>query len=191
MLRLLLLLSLMLCGCTANREMHQITTRIDHVSAFPIGTAFTIARQSYPSHKHQRIQSMTRLDITEEIIEVLDSNQFVHRPDADLVISFYRDFYDPAHDGTVTNQVTALLEDGKLIYQYQLRPDMTANPRDGALVIDVVRRSNGKLLRQIISPYYFGKLQQAMRDNPFEANQPYRRGVIAFEYVLGMRSRDQ
>ena len=154
-----------LSACHRDPQNPDTLVRLDYAPPFEPGTAFAIARQSYPDCTHQRISTIDRVKIDKQIQSALKKHAFTYDLNANLLISYYREYLaleDAAPDHV---QVDVLAPHTRLHYQYEtsgIDPRL-CNARDGALVIDIVDIKKGSLLRQLVVPYYFGALQEAMR----------------------------
>ncbi len=186
----LFLVMFLCCGCGPKRAEDTTFVRYDHEDVFAPGTAFAIARQSYPNHRSERIPTIERKEIIKIIDRVLRERGFAKDQHAKYVISFHREYFDFEKDGDVVKKVKVLLDEGETHYMYELNAQSRSNDRDGALVIDVINKETNTLERQVVSLYYFGKLQAAYRESPDDEKEKYRRGIVALEHMLGLDVTD-
>lgn len=160
-----ILLLLVLTACHRDPQSPQPVLRQDYTSEFAAGTRFAIAKQSYPSHRNKRIVTQERVLIEKQIKAFLKKYDFIYDPDAGLVISFYREYYNPETEGPLDVHVKMLMKSGTLQYALRLDGIEVYNDRDGALILDIVQLSDARLLRQVAIPYYFGLLQKSLRES--------------------------
>lgn len=179
----------MLTGCHRDPQNPETLIRLDFAEPFPAGTAFAIARQSYPNSTYKRIRTINRLLIEKQIRSALQQHNFIHDPDAKLLINFYRDFWSPKQSTQQHVTVDVLTPHTRLKYHYDrsgIDPKL-ANPRDGALVIDIIDIEKRALLRQLVVPYYFGVLQQALRASADREDKDYIPPINLIGSQLGLK----
>ena len=181
---LLLGFILLLQSCGAARD-SETRIRLNFIDAFPTGATFAFAEQAYPSQRSERIPNSQRNGVIKQIKYFFTQHDILIDDDARYVINFYREYYTD-DEGVLDVEVAAQMKQGRLQYAYQIQPGCLSNNRDGALVIDVFDRETQTLLRQVVSQYYFGEIQIALRQSPDGNKRKYGRGIKALSHLFGV-----
>ena len=161
----MLFLTTVLAACHRDPQNPETIIRQDFTEDFAEGTRFAIARQSYPSSPHERIITIDREKINKQIQKSLEENKFIYDAKADYVISYYRERYTLDQGLETEVHVDLLAPKQRLSYVYSMDGVTLVNPRDGALVLDIIDTRQNKLLRQLVIPYYFTNIQTALRES--------------------------